>query len=364
MRQFVVLLLAANAAMQSMAQNAAKPGSAVCPGTKPPCEQSQNPKLYPVSFGVFGARENQVFTTGQYLVIVARFDPGVCKLIQPKRMQAVYGVQCKPVLTVTINSTDSGNIGSCFNVEAARSANDAGTEYSINFADDSTLTRVLGSENATYWNHFAFPIAIVAGMASDHVKVTSLIFPPSCEVPDRNIFIHENLIPLDNDLLQPRVSIDTAKPIISNVYSSKSSGNYTVGDTIYIICEFSREVSFSELPGQYSQVRTATPHPPSSPAAPPHPAPPPPVASQGGGEGAQRPPRRLPFQHRCIPAPVPTSMYPGSRSNIDVSWLLLLLRAGARPASSSHAPIPHPGSPSAPPPLPRHEAGGDHACMI
>jgi hypothetical protein len=244
------LLLAANAILQA---HALDPGSTLCPGVPPPCDQSKNPTLYPVSFGVFGARENQVYTVGQYLVIVARFEKGVCNLLQPKKINRT---ECKPILTVTINATDAGNVGSCYNVEAARSANEIQVNYSINFADDSTLQQVLGTDNATYWNHYVFPIAISVGMTSDHVQVTSLIIPPQCDVPNKAIFYHENLIPLRNNLLKPRVSVDTALPTITNVYTTKLGGNYTVGSTIYIIAEFSREVSFSELPGPYSQVCT------------------------------------------------------------------------------------------------------------
>ena len=237
------------------AQGQPQGSSAQCPGAALPCNTSHNPVLYPVSFGVFGAYQGQVFTAGQYLIIVARFAEGTCNLLQPKKAKA----PCKPVLTVTLNTTEN-NYGSCYSVIAARSANEVEANYSVSFSIDPTLRSVVGVDNATYWNHWVFPMSISPGMSSDGVQVLSLYIPPQCDVAGKAMFHHGNLIPLNNTLLTPLVSVDTTQPIIMNLYSTKAPGAYTAGDNIYIVVQFSRDVSFSELPDPFSAV--IAPEPP------------------------------------------------------------------------------------------------------
>jgi hypothetical protein len=230
--------------------------SNTCPNVAPPCDPMLNPILYPVSFGVFGAFPGQVFTVGQFLVIVARFAEDTCNLLQPKKVQSyTNNSKCVPLLTISLNST-TNNKGSCWSIPAARSANDVQTTYSISFADDDTLHRVVGLDNATYWNHWVFPVPITSGMSSEWVRVLSLTIPQDCNFPSKGgRFYQHNLIPSDNALLQPKVSVDTTRPVIMNIYTSKPPGTYTAGDCIYIVFDFSREVAFSQLPDPYSQVR-------------------------------------------------------------------------------------------------------------
>jgi len=90
------------------------------------------------------------------------------------------------------------------------------------------------------------------GMYTSKLTVTGFRIPGACNVVGKAMFSNYDLIPKSNSLLSPNVSIDTLPPTIVNVYTGKPAGSYTAGDVLSIIVEFSKEVSFSELPSKYS----------------------------------------------------------------------------------------------------------------
>ena len=88
-------------------------------------------------------------------------------------------------------------------------------------------------------------------MKTAKLGVTGFSIPASCNIPGRVSFSALDLVPKQNDLLSPDISIDTLPPTILNVYTGRTAGTYTYKDIINIVVEFSKPVYFSELPSKF-----------------------------------------------------------------------------------------------------------------
>jgi hypothetical protein len=199
----------------------------------------KNPLVYASSFSVFGACDGRQYTSGETVLIVARFPASTCQLQEPGEA----GAGCIPILNVGVHQA---NGSSCVSIPAANSTNQVEFEYGIKFISDPTLDTSSGN-----YNHWVFPFNVVDGMRTPLLNIIGLIIPEECNMRSRVTFFNDNLIPEGHSLLTPTVSIDTFPATIVGVYTGKPAGIYTLGDVIGIGVEFSKSVIFSEIPSQY-----------------------------------------------------------------------------------------------------------------
>jgi hypothetical protein len=204
-----------------------------------PCDTIENPLQHPSLFSVFGASDGRQFTSGESVLIVAHFPATTCQLPEPGEA----GVGCIPILNVGVRQANGSN---CLSIPAANSTKQIEIEYGIKFIADYTLDSLSGD-----YNHWVFPLNVVDGMHTAKLNVIGLDIPDSCNMPGRVTFVNNNLIPKGNNLLTPNVSIDTLPATIVSVYAGKPAGAYTRGDVITIGVEFSKSVSFTEIPSKY-----------------------------------------------------------------------------------------------------------------
>ena len=207
------------------------------------CAQSQcapktNPTLYPAAFSVFGAWNGRQYGSGETVLIIARFAASTCLLPEPGEA----GPACLPMLSVGLRSSDGST---CQSILAANSTRQAEIDYGVKFNRDSNL------DTGLPFNFWVFPLNVREGVYSSKLNIVGLTIPASCNIAGRVTFNSLDLIPKGNNLLSPNVSIDSLPPTIVNVYTGKPTGNYTFGDVINIIVEFSKAVYFSELPSKY-----------------------------------------------------------------------------------------------------------------
>jgi hypothetical protein len=211
--------------------------SAVCSEL---CDLNQTQQLlYPSSFYVFGASDGRQFTSGESALIVAHFPVTTCQLPEPGEA----GVGCIPILKVGVHQANGSR---CLSIPAANSTKQVEIEYGIKFIADYTLDSLSGN-----YNHWVFPFNVVDGMHIAELNVISLVIPQACTVRGRVRFVHHNLIPNGSNILTPKVSIDTLPATIVSIYAGKPAGAYTRGDVISIGVEFSKSVSFTEIPSKY-----------------------------------------------------------------------------------------------------------------
>ena len=202
------------------------------------CDPSKNPMLYPVSFSIFGAWSGRQYGLGETILIIARFAASTCLLVQPRD----GGLECHPLLSVGIQLLNGTK---CVSTIAADSIRQAEIDHGIKFSWDPTLD---SGETSNFW---VFPLNIIHGMFSAKLKITGLIIPGACNITGRARFITFDMIPKENNLLTPEVSIDSMPPTITKVYTGKPTGTYRLQNAINIIIEFSKGVYFSELPSKY-----------------------------------------------------------------------------------------------------------------
>ena len=202
------------------------------------CDPKTNPSLYPSSFSVFDAWNGRQYGSGETLLIIARFAASTCLLPEP----GDAGPACLPVLSVGLRSSDDST---CKLISAANSTRQVEIDYGVKFISDFSL------DTGGIFNFWVFPLNVREGMFTSKLNIDGLIIPPSCNIGGRATFNSLDLIPKGNHLLSPNVSVDSLPPTIINVYTGKPTGNYTFGDVINIIVEFSKAVYFSELPSKY-----------------------------------------------------------------------------------------------------------------
>ena len=90
-------------------------------------------------------------------------------------------------------------------------------------------------------------------MRTAKLGITGFSIPESCNMPGRMTFSTLDLIPQENNLLSPAVTIDTSPPFITSVYTGTKAGTYTYKDVIHIVVEFSRPVYFNELLSRFDE---------------------------------------------------------------------------------------------------------------
>jgi hypothetical protein len=210
-----------------------------CPSyLAPECDADQNVELFPTSFMIFGAYEGQVYTAGNVVIIVAEFPDYVCRLPDPAELDPL----CRPTMLISLFT----NKGTCYNLTAVSAAK-LEYDFGFSFSDDPTLETDSG-----VYNHWSFPLHVMNGMSTSRLEIISVTIPESCNSP---------LAKFDNDhqLAQvvrvlPNIKIDARPPQIISLHTGKSPGTYTNGTIINIVAEFSKDVSLSSLPDQYSQM--------------------------------------------------------------------------------------------------------------
>jgi hypothetical protein len=120
---------------------------AQCPSLEvPSCNSKSNIDIYPESFHIFNAYEGQIFTSGNVVMIVAKFPDSVCDLPDAREL----GPECNPTMTLKLFN----NGGSCFNV-STESAELLEYDFGFSFADDPNLETDNGIYN--HWS-FIFPV--------------------------------------------------------------------------------------------------------------------------------------------------------------------------------------------------------------
>jgi hypothetical protein len=213
--------------------------NAQCPASslESECDVVANQDLFPDNFVIFGAYDGQIYTAGNVIIIVAQFPDYACRLPDPKNL----GPSCTPTMLISLFT----NGGTCFNV-TAESASKLEFDFGFSFSDDPALETDSG-----HFNHWAFPLHIVNGMSTSRLEIMSLSIPTACNSP---IASFDNERPLQRVRLLPNIKIDATPPQIISVHTGKSPGSYTNGTILNIVVEFSKDVSVSSLPDQYSQM--------------------------------------------------------------------------------------------------------------
>jgi hypothetical protein len=201
------------------------------------CDIEVNKDLSPETFLIFGAYDGQIYTAGNVVIIIAQFPDYTCRLPDPMDL----GSSCRPTVMISLFT----NGGTCFNVTAV-SASKLEFDFGFSFADDPALETDSG-----HYNHWAFPLHIVSGMSTSRLEIMSLSIPKDC---NSKLASFDNKLQLPRVRLLPNIKIDATPPQIISVHTGKSPGSYTNGTILNIVVEFSKDVSISSLPDQYSQM--------------------------------------------------------------------------------------------------------------
>ena len=212
---------------------------AQCPTSSqvPDCDAELNVGLFPDSFMIFGADEGQIFTAGNVVIIVAIFPDDTCRLPDPFDL----GPMCTPTMMISLFTKG----GTCFNLTAV-SASKLERDFGFSFADEPALETDSG-----HFNHWVFPLHVLDGMSTSRLEIKSISIPEACNSP---IASFDNTRQLRHTRLLPNIKIDATPPQIISVHTGKSPGSYTNGTILNIVVEFSKDVSISSLPDQYSQM--------------------------------------------------------------------------------------------------------------
>ena len=91
--------------------------------------------------------------------------------------------------------------------------------------------------------------------ASGGLLVNWIEIPKECNRAP--ITFNTSRIAYDSEALRPRIMINTFPPEIEKIYTTEGDGNFTAGDNIDIILQFSGPVKFSQQPDIYSKVHVA-----------------------------------------------------------------------------------------------------------
>jgi hypothetical protein len=212
---------------------------AQCPAyLAPDCDTYQNVDLFPTSFMIFGAYEGQVYTAGNVVIIVAEFPDHVCNLPDPAELDPL----CRPTMLISLFT----NKGTCYNLTAVSAAK-LEYDFGFSFADDPSLETDSG-----IYNHWSFPLHVTNGMSTSRLEILSITIPESCNSPKAKFDNKRQLTQVVRVL--PNIKIDAKPPQIISLHTGKSTGTYTNGTIINIVAEFSKDISLSSLPDQFSQM--------------------------------------------------------------------------------------------------------------
>jgi hypothetical protein len=182
---------------------------------------------------------------------MARFPDGVCNLPDPE----LPGPGCTPKLNIAISKLGANGVTTNdITLDGARGLNRIAKKFGLDYSmQEGFYDEILGIPA----NPWLFYLQVEPGMstqATGGLLVNWIEIPKEC---DRSpITFNTSRIFYDNDALRPKISIDTFPPDIAKVYTTESDGNFTAGDFIDIIVEFSKPVKFSQQPDIYSQVRS------------------------------------------------------------------------------------------------------------
>ena len=214
------------------------------------CDPSLQKNLAPIYFQVFLALEGDTFSSGEYVQIMARFPDGVCNLPDPE----LSGPKCTPKINIAISKLGAnGATTNDITLDGARGLSKITKKFGLDYTkQEGFLDDKLGIP-ANPWLFYLKTDPGMSTQATGGLLVNWIEIPKECDLPP--ITFNTSRIFYDNDALRPKIVIDTFPPVIDKVYTTESDGNYTLGDFIEIIVEFSKPVKFSQQPDVYSQVR-------------------------------------------------------------------------------------------------------------
>jgi hypothetical protein len=164
---------------------------------------------------------------------------------------------CTPQIEVTLTIKNNGQTQRNKIIRASNSMQMVQDQYNVDFSWQPEFY----DQNGYFAQPWIFLLQIEAGMATTRLDVNWIQIPKACNTS--SISFNSSTVNYPNNILNPKVTIDTLPPSITNVYSTESSGNYTAGHYIDIVVKFSKDVIFSELPNIYSQA-TALNAPPAT----------------------------------------------------------------------------------------------------
>ena len=218
--------------------------------TNQECDPSLQHDLAPIYFSVFNTVAGATYSVGEFVQIMARFPDGVCNLPDPE----ISGPGCTPKINLLISVLgDKGQSKSDITIEAARGLKKIAEKFDVDYSkQEGFYDEVLGIAS----NPWLFYLQVEGGMST---KATGGLILNWIEIPkecDRSpVSFNTTRIYFENsDALKPKISIDTFPPEIESVYTTEKDGNYTAGDYMDIIVQFTGPVEISQQPDMFSQV--------------------------------------------------------------------------------------------------------------
>ncbi len=218
--------------------------------TSQECDPSLQQDLAPIYFSVFNTVEGATFSVGEFVQIMARFPDGVCNLPDPE----TSGPKCTPKINLLISVLgDKGESKSDITIQAARGLKKIAQKFDVDYSkQEGFYDEILGIAS----DPWLFYLQVEGGMstqATGGLILNWIEIPKEC---DRSpISFNTTRIYFENpDALTPKISINTFPPEIESIYTTEKDGNYTAGDYIDIIVQFSGSVKISQQPDTFSQV--------------------------------------------------------------------------------------------------------------
>jgi hypothetical protein len=181
---------------------------------------------------------------------MARFPDGVCNLPDPE----LSGAGCTPKLNIVVSKLGAnGATTSDITLEGARGVARIAKKFGLDYStQEGFYDEILGIPSKPW----LFYLQVEAGMStqsSGGLLVNWIEIPKECNRSP--ITFNTSRIYYENDALRPKILINTFPAEIEKIYTTESEGNFTAGDSIDIIVQFSGPVKFSQQPDVYSQVR-------------------------------------------------------------------------------------------------------------
>ena len=210
-------------------------------GSLPTCNPNVNKSLSPSQIIGFELTQGQTLSLGDTAFILARFPDEVCYIPDPGD---IPNQACTPLLFLNVVAGGQDYVV----LPAEPRASDVEAQYKVDFSDQAELWTASGAL-AQYW---VFKGYVSPGISCTGVRALFMVIPEGCNSAKASF--QDALLFPPGFMIPTGVKFDTNAPIIQSVFSSEKSGNYTAGHQIDIIVEFSKDVKFSELPDQYSQV--------------------------------------------------------------------------------------------------------------
>jgi hypothetical protein len=212
------------------------------------CDPSLQQDIAPLYFQVFMALEGETKSISEFVQIMARFPDGVCNLPDPEQS----GPGCTPKLNVVLSKLGANGVTNDVTIEGARGVSRIAKRFGLDYSmQEGFYDEILGIPS-TPW---LFYLQVDAGMstqASGGLLVNWIEIPKECNLSP--ITFNTSKIFYDSNALRPKISINTFPPELEKIYTTESDGNFTAGDSIDIIVQFSGPVKFSQQPDIYSQV--------------------------------------------------------------------------------------------------------------